>query len=195
MRLLAPSAAPAIAGLLQRCCPSAIPRCVMTVIVDAIYAYARTARTRTHVRHEVFKAGPTVANRYAASAVIGVGRIFRVFTSSSNVQPRFIFRPFLASSKAMRHGAPSDQFTANTAATNGSAPKTTGINKGRLSAITATQPHYVRMSFGELSIRATLNNGEATESLSSEIDAQAAKHKLIIQPSGPPVVWKSVYVP
>jgi hypothetical protein len=74
-----------ICGLLLPCCPSAIFRRVASVIVYSIKCKA--GRSRAHIRVEILKFLPTLANGYSSTAIILVLIVSLVFTSRAHAKP------------------------------------------------------------------------------------------------------------
>lgn len=84
------SVTPLVALLLGACCPSAIRRFVVAIIVDPIQRMIRR-RAAAHVGEERFVGShPSVTNDNPAPAVTGIPLVVRVNTALSHVYPRVI---------------------------------------------------------------------------------------------------------
>ena len=74
--------------------PPTISGRVVSGVVDAIER--RTWRTHSHVREEIFKYSPLIAQFYSAALIVCVGWIGRVKTPREHRLPRLIGRRWLA---------------------------------------------------------------------------------------------------
>ena len=80
-------------SLLQQCCPTAIRRLIVPIVVDAFKR--QSFRLWPHVGQEILKSvfsTPTVADRDAASAIVLESFIVGIVTALNRTTPRNIFR-------------------------------------------------------------------------------------------------------
>lgn len=85
--------------LLKQCGPSAIVRCIVAVVVNAVDRMI-WRRRQTHICQEIIKQLPSVTHFNAAAAVIRVGRFFRVIATFFYSLPYLINRRSRASVSA-----------------------------------------------------------------------------------------------
>lgn len=77
-----------IAGLLRRCCPTAIRRAVISINVDAVKRHA--GRALTHIVQESLETiHPGIAHRYPASTIVAEFSVSRIAASGFRVRIRF----------------------------------------------------------------------------------------------------------
>lgn len=77
-----------VATLFPMCDPSAIPRFVVSVIVNAVQLFS--FRFLSHVSKEVYKYFPSVTDSYSTSTVVTINRRFRIRASLNHIGPTSI---------------------------------------------------------------------------------------------------------
>lgn len=139
--------------------PSAIIWAIVSVIVNSVKRF--TIRPVAHIDVEVLKSKPPIANRYTSTAVVFVGRIFRVCASLLHAAPYFVHAVVKL---AVRGQLFLPAFLFKTSARVGTAAKMVKVCDFAVSAIAQTLPKC----FSFLSVR-KLNGDKPTKSLSCDV--------------------------
>lgn len=79
---------PSILSLFSACCPSAIFRTVISIIVDSIYG--KTVRFFSHVLKKIHVFTPSFANRYTTTSVIGIIFTLWIIATIPHGQPYMV---------------------------------------------------------------------------------------------------------
>lgn len=145
----------AIIGLLFNSCPAAVPRLVVTVVINAIN-FMRQGRPTAHVCIKAFKCLPLLADSYAAAAVVWVASRIRIIATAFHTCPRVVFRGAEHAVAAISQRRP---IGGKTPATSSGFDESSGAHGSHSTAITATYPHAV----GAVSQCALLDNDKAPE--------------------------------
>lgn len=146
-----------ITVLLSRCGPSAIPRLVVAVIVNALNR--QVGWLVAHVGIEIHeRLAPALAHRYTACSVILKRMVVGILTATNHAGPRSVFARGAHAVSAPRSAGLGRRFAAEAAAAF-HAPKIVRRRRSGIAARTSTGPEAI--SF--LIEPSGCNNSQATE--------------------------------
>lgn len=83
-----------VSALLYPCCPSAIFRAVISVVVYSVKC--KLLRSFSHVREKVFKITPSLAHFYSTPAIIGKLFVLRIIAAHKYLRPYMPRRTYSA---------------------------------------------------------------------------------------------------
>lgn len=151
--------------------PSAVVRRIVPVRVNPVYAVL-LGGPRPHVGAKVFKGLPSLANRYAATAIAIIVSRVRIVAAAENVPPCGVFWRFC---RAMRFAPFPSAFGPMAPATNGFLlAQGLSENSLLLAAITSASPKYSLLAVGR-----SVQNDKSSEALACQVGKY--RHTLFIK--------------